>query len=68
MGRDARASGSKPFVLDDEKVAAAAKLDAEWVAVGDRQQLEFRSDPEREHVRAQDRAVEAMLESWVDGE
>lgn len=68
VDRDARASGGKPFVLDDEKVAAAAKLDAERVAVGELRLLEFRSDPEREHVRAQDRAVEAILESWVENE
>ncbi|NEU56801.1 hypothetical protein [Halorussus sp. MSC15.2] len=63
---DARATGGAPFVLDDEKVAAAAQLDARRVAVGDLRPMEFRSDPEREHVRSQDEAVEAMLDAWFD--
>lgn len=52
------------FELDDEKVAAAAELRAERVEVETLRELDFRSDPEREHVRAQDRAVETVLESW----
>lgn len=54
--------------LDDEKVTAAAKLHADRVAVGTLRELDFRSDPEREHVRAQDRAVEATLDAWFGDE
>ena len=61
-----RANGRGPFVLDDEKVAAAEKLDAERVAVGRLRRLATRSEPEREHVRSQDEAIEALLESWVE--
>ena len=65
---DARAESGRPFALDDEKVVAAAKLDAERVAIASLRPLDFRSDPEREHVRSQDEAVEAMLDSWFDRE
>jgi hypothetical protein len=54
-------------VLDDEKTAAAARLDAERVAIATLRPLDFRSDPEREHVRSQDETVEALLDSWFDG-
>ncbi|UPV99684.1 hypothetical protein M0R88_14330 [Halorussus gelatinilyticus] len=63
---DARATGGHSFALDDERVAAAARLDAERVAVGDLRSLDYRSDPEREHVRSQDEAVEAVLDAWFD--
>lgn len=63
----ARANGGGSFALDDEKVAAAATLDAERVAVGRLRRLNTRSDPEREHVWSQDEAVEALLESWFEG-
>ena len=63
---EARANGRGPFALDDERVAAAAKLDAERVAVGRLRRLDLRSDPESEHVRSQDEAVEALLESWFE--
>ena len=67
IDREARAEGGRPFVLDDEKTAAAAKLDAERVAIATLRPLDFRSDPEREHVRSQDETVEALLDSWFDG-
>lgn len=54
---------AEAFELDDAKVAAAATLRADRVAVDALRELDFRSDPEREHVRAQDRAVEAALEA-----
>jgi len=68
VDREARADGGHPFALDDEQVAAAARLDAERVAVGDLRPLDYRSDPEREHVRSQDEAVEAVLDAWFDRE
>lgn len=61
---DVERRGSNSFVLDDEKVAAATTLHAERVAVGTLRELDFRSDPERERVRAQDQAVEAALDAW----
>ena len=66
IDEDARTDAGTPFALDDEKVAAAAKLDARLVAVDELRPLEFDSDPEQAHVRAQDEAVEALLESWFD--
>ncbi|UPV73637.1 hypothetical protein M0R89_13950 [Halorussus limi] len=68
VDRGGRAEDGRPFALDDDRVAAAAELDAERVAVGDLRRPEFRSDPEREHVRSQDEAVEAALDSWFDRE
>jgi hypothetical protein len=66
IDEDARTDANTPFALDDEKVAAAARLDARLVAVDELRPLEFDSEPERDHVRAQDEAVEALLESWFD--
>ena len=66
LDETARANGHGPFVLDDERVTAAATLDAERVAVGRLRRLDTRSGPEREHVRSQDEAVEALLESWFE--
>jgi len=66
IDRDARAETGRPFALDDEKVTAAAKLRAERVAVATLRPLDFRSHPEREHVRSQDEAVEAMLDNWLE--
>lgn len=63
---DARPGGDG-VALDDEKVAAAAKLDADRVAVGSLRELDVRSAPEREHVRSHDEAVEAALDAWFDG-
>ena len=68
VDREDRLEGGRPFALDDEQVAAAAKLDAERVAIGDFRRLDYRSDPERKHVRSQDEAVESVLESWSDRE
>ena len=68
VARDGRGEPGRPFALDDETVAAAARLDAERVAVCDLRPLEFRSDPEREHVRSQDEAVESLLDAWFDDE
>jgi len=53
--------GSIP--LDDAKVAAAATLAADRVAVGTLRELDVRSDAEREHLRAQDEAIEDALAS-----
>ncbi|WP_158057501.1 hypothetical protein [Halorussus halophilus] len=61
----APAGDGRPFALDDEKVAAAAKLDASRVAVAEYWPVE-RADPELEHLRAQDSAVESMLDSWFE--
>ena len=66
IDEDARTEAGTPFALDDEKVAAATRLDARRVAVVDLRPLTFDSDPERDHVRAQDEAIEALLESWFD--
>ncbi|MFC7080590.1 hypothetical protein [Halorussus caseinilyticus] len=66
VAREGRGEPGRSFALDDEKVAAAAKLDAERVAVDDLRPLEFRSDPEREHVRSQDETVETILEAWFE--
>ncbi|WP_321112844.1 hypothetical protein [Halorussus salinisoli] len=66
VARGGRGKSGRAFALDDQKVAAAAKLDARRVAVGDLRPLELRSDPEREHVRSQDEAVESMLDSWFE--
>lgn len=55
----------QPFALDDEKVAAAAKLDASRIAVAEYWPVE-RAGPELEHLRAQDSAVESMLDSWFE--
>lgn len=68
VARDGRGEPGRPFALDDEKVAAAARLDADRVAVRDLRPLELRSDPEREHVRSQDEAVESLLDAWFDDE
>lgn len=62
---DARAAGGRPLALDDAKVAAAAELDAARVAVADCWPID-RAGPELEHVRAQDDAVESLLQSWFD--
>lgn len=67
VDHESRAEDGQSFALDDEQVTAAAQLDARRVAVGDLRPLDYRSDPEREHVRSQDEAVEAVLESWFDG-
>lgn len=53
--------------LDREKVAAAAALDAERVAVASLRELDARSGPERVHLRSQDEAIESMLDAWFDG-
>ncbi|WP_132061351.1 hypothetical protein [Halorussus amylolyticus] len=66
VDEDARADSDGPFPLDDRKVAAAAELDARRVALARFRSLDYRSDPEREHVRSQDEAVEAALESWFE--
>lgn len=68
IDEDARSEAGTPFALDDEKVSAAAKLDARLVAVRELRPLDFDNDPVRDHVRAQDEAVEALLEAWFDGE
>lgn len=59
---------AESFELDDRKVAAAAKLSADRVAVATLRGLDVRSGPEREHVRAQDRAIENALDAWFDRE
>ncbi|WP_276300657.1 hypothetical protein [Halorussus lipolyticus] len=64
VAREGRGRSGRPLALDNEKTAAAAKLDAERVAIATFRPLEFRSDPEREHVRSQDEAVESLLEAW----
>lgn len=68
LQHEGRGRSGRPRALDDEKTAAAAKLDAERVGVATLRPLDFRSDPEREHVRSQDEAVEALLDSWFDRE
>ncbi|MFC4552730.1 MULTISPECIES: hypothetical protein [Halorussus] len=62
LARETRAEDGRPFALDARKVAAAARLDAQKVAVADLWPL-GRTGPELEHVRAQDAAVEDLLAS-----
>ncbi|WP_134671975.1 hypothetical protein [Halorussus marinus] len=50
--------------LDDAKVAAAARLAADRVAVDTLHELDVRSAAEREHLRARDAAIEDALASW----
>ena len=59
---------AESFELDGRKVAAAARLSADRVAVATLRELDVRSEPEREHVRAQDRAIENALDAWFDRE
>jgi len=59
---------AESFEVDDRKVAAARKLSADRVAVATLRELDVRSESEREHVRAQDRAIANALDAWFDRE